>query len=181
MLSIITLIWTSISVFLTYFLLTLTNPEKYKRNTTILWQISLFGILLYIFITPIYVYVWVSMYAHILMVFLAHVIILNFWTSIILEVLNNYRYVLLWIYWSFLWLFFSLLFTAFVLTTFSSVWTAQLFLLLSLLPLTNFIITFLKQTFELVYYHYNKFTNMDQLWDIFYQIEVEEKEKLRQI
>lgn len=182
MMSLITFVWTSVSVFLTYLLLTLTNPEKYKRNSTILWQISLFWILLYIFITPIYIYVWVfSDSAYILMVFLIHVILLNFWTSILLEVLNNYRYVLLWIYWSFFWLFFSLLFTSFVLSIFSSTWTAQLFLLLSLLPLTNFIITFLKQTFELVYYNYNKYTNMDQLWDIFYQIEVEEKEKLRQV
>ena len=34
--------------------------------------------------------------------------------------------------------------------------------------------------FDLLYFHYNRFTNQDQIWDIFYQIELEEKEALRE-
>ena len=43
----------------------------------------------------------------------------------------------------------------------------------------NFSVTFFKQLFELAYYHYYKYTNLDQLGDIFYQIEMEEKQLLR--
>lgn len=52
--------------------------------------------------------------------------------------------------------------------------------LLLLLPLINFLTTFLKQLFEFIYYHYTIFTNNDPLSDIFYQIEVEENEALRE-
>jgi hypothetical protein len=31
-----------------------------------------------------------------------------------------------------------------------------------------------------LYYHYTVYTNKDGLWDIFYQIELEEKEMLRE-
>lgn len=179
LLSLITFIWTSVSMFITYYMLNLTNPERYKRNRTILWQISFFWIFMYICITPIYFYVWMTSYSDIINVFLVHTIILIFWTSIILEILNNYRYVLLWIYWSFIWLFFSSLFTIIISFSFSNWWYARLLLLISLLPIVNFTTTFFKQAFELLYYNYNKYTNMDPLWDIFYQIEIEEKEKAR--
>ncbi|MDR1944887.1 MAG: hypothetical protein LBQ59_02080 [Candidatus Peribacteria bacterium] len=52
--------------------------------------------------------------------------------------------------------------------------------LMVLLPLSNLIIIFLKQIFELVYYFYYKFSSLDPLGDIFYQIEVEEERKLRE-
>jgi hypothetical protein len=52
--------------------------------------------------------------------------------------------------------------------------------LMLLLPLSNFIIIFLKQIFELAYYYYYKFTSLDPLGDIFYQIEVDEERKLRE-
>lgn len=181
LLSVITFIWTSITVFLTYYMFNLTAPERYKRNRTILWQISFYWIFLYLCIVPIYFYVWMTSYSSIINVFLIHTIILTFWTSIILEILNNYRYVLLWIYWSFIWLFFSSLFTIIILVSFSTWWYARLILLISLLPIINFTITFFKQVFELLYYRYNKYTNLDPLWDIFYQIEIEEKERARQL
>lgn len=52
--------------------------------------------------------------------------------------------------------------------------------LLLLLPLINFLTTLIKQLFEKTYYHYTVYTNKDGLWDIFYQIEMEEKELLRE-
>ena len=65
-----------------------------------------------------------------------------------------------------------------IFTSFSG-WTAKLFSLVVLLPIINFTITFFKQIFELIYYKYHLATNQDQLWDIFYQIEMDEKEALR--
>ena len=125
-LSIITLIWTSISTFLTYYLLNMTSPEKYKRNVIILGQIAFFSILIYFFITPVYIYTGLQSYENIMLVFLAHILILAFWTSIILELLNNYRYVLMGVYWSFVWLFFSMIMTIFIFSSFSWILLFQL-------------------------------------------------------
>jgi len=92
--------------------------------------------------------------------------------------MNNYRHILIWIYWSFIWLFIASWLSLFVFNSFPE-WTAKLFSLIVLLPLINFTITFFKQLFEIIYYKYYLSTNLDQLWDIFYQIEMEEKEELR--
>ena len=177
-LSIITLIWTTISMFLTYFILNLTDSERYKKNIVILWQITFFTFITYLFITPMYIYIWMQDYDNIMIVYLFHVIILTFWTHIILEALNNYRHILIWIYWSFVWLFLSIIITILIFSSFST-WFAKLISLLVLLPIINFSLTFFKQLFELIYFYYNKYSNQDPLWDIFYQIEMEEKELLK--
>lgn len=178
-LSIITLIWTWITMILTYFLLILTGWGKYRKNMVILWQLAFFWFITYLFITPIYIYTWILSSDNIMYVFLAHTLLLAFWTSIIIETLNNYRYVLTWIYWSFIWLFFSIIITLLIFLSLPTGF-AKLISLLALLPIINFSTVFFKSLFEFTYYHYNKYTNMDQLWDIFYQIELEEKERLRE-
>jgi len=178
-LSLITLIWTWITMVMTYFLLIMTAPDKYKKNYVVLWQIAFFSLLTYIFITPVYILTWVIDSQNIMYIFLAHTLILSFWTSIILETLNNYRYVLTWIYWSFIWLFISILITLFIFISLPE-WFAKLVSLVALLPIINFSTTFFKWIFELAYFHYNRYTNLDQLWDIFYQIELEEKQLLRE-
>jgi hypothetical protein len=177
-LSIITLIATTLTIFLTYKLLTITSENRYKKNIIILWQISFFAFITYFSITPVYIYFWLINYEYIMYVFLAHTLIVTFWTSIILELLNNYRNILIWLYWSFIWLFVSIFLTALIFTSFNS-WSAKLISLIILLPLINFSTTFFKQLFELAYFYYYKYTNQDQLWDIFYQIELEEKELLK--
>lgn len=178
-LSLITLIWTTITMYLTYKLLTITSEKKYKKNVIISWQIAFFAFITYLFIGPVYIFVWLIDYQYIMYIFLAHTLIVTFWTSIILETLNNYRHILIWIYWSFIGLFISMWITILIFTYFDS-GTAKLFSLVLLLPVINFSIIFFKQLFELVYYNYYKYTNLDQLWDIFYQIELEEKELLRE-
>ncbi len=178
-LSIITLIWSTITIYLTYRLLNITSEERYKKNIIVSGQIAFFVFISYLFITPVYIYSWLIDYNYIMYVFLAHILIITFWTSIILEVLNNYRHILIWIYWSFVWLFISIILTVWIFTSFD--WgTAKLISLVLLLPLINFSITFFKQIFELIYFYYYRYTNQDQLWDIFYQIEMEEKELLRE-
>jgi hypothetical protein len=174
-LSIITLIWTTITILLTYKIANLTAPEKYRKNIIILGQISFFAFITYIFITPVYILTWMQDYDNIMVIFLFHTIIVVFWTSIILEVLNNYRYILTWIYWSFVGLFISMIITLYVFSSFTN-WLAKLISLVILLPVINFSTTFFKQLFELLYWYYNKYSNQDQLWDIFYQIEMEERE-----
>ena len=178
-LSIITFIWTTITILLTYKLLTITWEKKYKKNIIILWQIAFFAFFTYLFIAPIYIYLWWIDYKYIMYLFLAHTLIVIFWTSIILELLNNYRYILIWVYWSFIGLFLSIITAIFIFTSFSS-GSAKLISLIVLLPVINFLITFFKQIFELLYFYYYRYTNQDQLWDIFNQIELEEKDLLRE-
>ena len=178
-LSIITLFWTIIASFLTYKVANMTNPERYKKNIVIFWQIAFFQILVYIFLAPIYIYTGMLSYDNIMFVYIFHIIMVMFWTSLILEILNNYRYILIWFYWSFIGLFFSSVFSLYVFLSFSW-WLAKLIVLVMLLPIVNFLINFFKQLFELIYYYYSKSTTLDQLGDIFYQIEIEEKEKQRE-
>jgi len=178
-LSIITFLSTSMVVFLTYFFLHLSNPERYKKNIIILGQIAFFTFLTYIFIAPVYIYAGLIDYDYIMIVFLFHTLIVVFWTSLILEVLNNYRYVLVSIYWSFVWLYISIIITSLIFTSFDS-GNAKLISLLFLLPLMNFFQVFFKWLFDFWYFHYNKITSQDQIWDIFYAIELEEKEALRE-
>jgi hypothetical protein len=43
-------------MFLTYFILNLTNPEKYKKSLVIYGQIAFFTVLVYLFVTPVYIF-----------------------------------------------------------------------------------------------------------------------------
>lgn len=178
-LSFITFIATTSSIMLTCFILNLTNPERYKKNAIVYWQIAFFGILTYAFITPVYIYTGLLAYENILFIFMFHCIILAFGTSIILEVLNNYRYILTGIYGSFVGLFLTSMITLTIFNSFTS-GQAKLISLLVLFPIINASIVFFKQLFEFAYFKYHKMTNLDQLWDIFYQIEEEEKRALKE-
>lgn len=178
-LSFITFIATTAMILLTYKMLQMIHSEKYKRSGIVYWQISFFGILTYIFFTPIYVFTGIGSYDNIMLVFILHSIILSFGTSIIIEVLSNYRYILTGIYGSFVWVFITGILVISIFSSFNSGY-AKLLSLLVILPLINTCIILFKQIFEFLYYHYNQYTNLDQLGDIFYQIEVEEKELLRE-
>ncbi len=178
-LSFITFIATTVSLFLSAILLHMTDGERYKKNRVIYGQLAFFGVLTYLLITPIYIYTGLLNYDNIMIVFILHSIILTFWSSLLLEILNNYRYVLTGFYGSFIALFFT---SIFVIMLFSSMESgyAKLLSLLIMLPLINFCLSFFKWIFELAYYHYYKITNLDGLWDIFYQIQQEEEEELRE-
>lgn len=178
-LSLVSLFWISITMFLTYFFLTLTNEERFKRNRIIKWQIAFFSLISYILFTPIYIYLGIIAYSNIMLVFLCHTLIVTFGVSIIIELLNNYRYILIGFYGSFLGLFISSFITLWIFSSFSPGF-ARLVSLLFLLPLINSCTILCKWLFELAYFKYQRNTNMDQLWDIFYQIEMEEKENIRQ-
>jgi len=178
-LSVIALVWTFITMFLTYFILTLTQWEKYKKNIVIYWQLAFFTILVYVFIAPVYVFEGLKNYEFIIYIFLFHILILAFWISLIIEVLNNYSYILTWIYWSFIGLFTSSIIALSIFSFFPD-WYAKLISLVILLPVINFFMTFFKQLFEFAYFYYYKYTALDPIWDIFRTIENEEIEKLKE-
>ncbi len=177
--SLVSFFWISLSSYMTYVLLSITDPDKYKKNIVILWQLIFFQIFSFVFLTPIYIYVWIISSKYIMLIFSIHIIFVVFGVNIIMDLMNNYRYVLISIYGNFLGLFVSLFFTIFILNLFPS-GSANLIFLLLLLPIINFLSVFMKKFFEFVYYKYYILTSLDQIWDIFFQIELEEKEKLKE-
>ncbi len=176
-LSVITFLSTSLTVFVNYFFLNFAAPERYKKNIVIFGQIAFFTFLTYLFVLPVYIYVGLIDYDYIMITFLFHTTIVIFGTSLILEILNNYRYVLVSVYWCFVWIFFSMIITGLIFSSFES-GNAKLISLLFLMPIINLSQVFFKGLFDFWYFHYNRLTNQDQIGDIFYQIENEEKEKL---
>ncbi len=179
MLSVITLIGTTISVFFTMKMLSLTSPGRYTNNRIVYSQIGFFTIFLYILITPIYIWTGLLDYSNIMLVFLVHVLLLKFGMSIILETINNYRYVMIWIYGSFLGLIIAGIATLAIFSSFDS-GVAKLISLVALLPIINFAMMVSKQLFEFAYYKYYAYSGIDYLGDIFERVENEEEELLRE-
>lgn len=142
-LSFITFIASSVVLFLSAKLLTMTSPERYDIKLTSYSQLAFFGILIYIFITPIYIYMGIQNYENIMLVFIVHVVILSFGSSLILEILHNYRHILVGIYGSFVGLFIASMIT---LSIFSSIESGQakLLSLLIMLPLVHTLLTLTK-------------------------------------
>jgi hypothetical protein len=178
-LSIVAFIGTSLTVFSTYFFAATTNPERYKKSTIIAGQMAFFSIITYLFLTPIYIYTGMISYQNIMFVFLSHILFISFWSSLILEILNNYRHILTWVYGSFIGLFISIIVTFLIFFSLPE-WFAKLLSLLFFLPLVTASMTFCKHLFEIAYFKYNRMTNLDPLGDIFYQLEQEEKEEQKE-
>lgn len=178
-LSFITFIATTCMILLTYKILQMIRPEKYKKSMIIYGQISFFGILTYLFFTPVYIFTGMISYDDMMIIFIIHAITLSFGTSLIIEILSNYRYILTGLYGSFIGVFVTAMITIGIFSSFTSGY-AKLLSLLVLLPIINTSIILFKQLFEWMYYKYNQFTNLDQLGDIFYQVEKEEQELLQE-
>lgn len=178
-LSIITFVATLITVLVWTKLLTMTDSEKYKSQGEIYGQIGFFAILLYLCFTPIYIYTGIQNYENILTVFIAHVLLFSFGSSLIIELLNNYRYVLIGLYWNFIALCAA---SSITLLLFYSMSTGQakLIIMLIIIPLILTTMSLIKWLFEFLYYSYYKFTNLDGLGDIFYRIEQEERESMQE-
>lgn len=173
--SVVTLVWTTISSIITYYILWITSSETYKNNNTIFWQVAFFQVLVFICIAPIYIIFWGISFDNIMITYIFHIIIVIFWTNIILDILNNYRYVMIWIYWTFIWTFLTALISFVVFYSVPS-GNAKLLALVFLLPFMNFLIIFLKKIFELLYYHFYRITWTDPIWDIFYKIKKDDEE-----
>ena len=177
MLSIIMFVSSYIVVIITYLFLNYIQEEKFKKNSMIFGQLSFFSLIVYIFLTPLYLRA--TSPNELIYTFVFHSTILIFWINLIFELLNNYRYILIWFYGSFIGLFLSTLITISIFDWVDSSY-AKLILLLVLLPMVNTFMMFFKWLFELVYYKYHKATWYDQLGDIFHQIQIEEEEELRE-
>ena len=178
-LSAIAFIAISFTIFVTYFFLYFANPDRYRKSFVIFGQIAFFTFLSYLFFVPAYIYAGSIDYNYIIIVFLLHAILVIFWANLIIEILNNYRYILVSLYWSFIGLYLTFIIISLVFFNIEQN-SAKLIALLFLLPLINLLQVFFKSLFDFLYFHYNRLTNLDQVWDIFYQIELEEKEALKE-
>lgn len=174
-LSFITLFWTVISSILTYKLLSATNPERYKKNSVIFTQVAFLQVLIYLFIAPVYLFFWGDSFENIYLTYMFHILISIFGTNMILDILNNYRYILISVYGNFIWLFISILVAVWIYSIFSST-MAKIFSLIFLLSIINLSIVFIKKIFELSYFHFYRITWSDPIWDIFYKIKKEDEE-----
>ena len=174
-LSFITFVALLVTTFITAKFLNLTDPNKYSSNPEIYGQIGIFWILLYLCLTPIYIYTGLQSYDSIMIIFIVHVLLFAFWAWLLLELLNNYRYILIWLYGNFIALCFSSALSFLIFYSFSSS-QAKLIALLGIVPLIYTLITAIRWLFEFLYYKYYLMTNLDGLGDIFYRIEEREKE-----
>lgn len=174
MFSLVVFLWTTITMLFTYTILTVTSKEHYKRNMVTFFNIVLFSVLIYIFILPLYLYVWEYYYENIFLVFILHNLVVFLLFSIVLELINNYTHIFLWVYSSFLWTMITILLATKYGIYANSKW--KVILIIFLIPILNFLNYFTKQLIEVAYYNYYKYTGNDPIWNVFYQAEKEEKE-----
>ncbi|MFA5917539.1 MAG: hypothetical protein WC850_04900 [Candidatus Gracilibacteria bacterium] len=175
LLSLIVFLATTITMLFTYYVLTVTHSNNYKKNISTFFHIILSSILVYIVIIPIYLNIGSTHYENILMVFLFHVIITSLLFSIILELLNNYTHLILGIYSSFLGTIITIFFI--ILLGLPDNSKGKFYIIIFLVPVINGLIYLSKQFIEFIYYSYFNFTGNDPIGNVFYQIEKEEQEE----
>lgn len=168
----------SIVSYLNLFLNKLIHPEKYQRWSVAFTQMTIFLVMFYIFITPLYMFVWWETASNLIYVFIIHITISIFGTSLIGEILSSYRYILIWIYGSFIGLFFAIFMATAILIKWWENYSSSLYSLIWAIIIINFFISAFRSVFEFVYYKIFQLTWTDMLGDIFYQIELEEKEEV---
>lgn len=159
-----------------YTLLSKIFPHIYSRGRTILSQISILSIILYILFFPVYfaVTTFSANSSSILIAFAAHVVIniFTFWLTI--GLISQYRYSLLVLYSNII----SLLLTSVVIgfISFSLQNSGKaIFILLWLTIVSYFIYGSFSSLISYIYYKIYSSTGFDPLWDIFSRIEMEEK------
>lgn len=166
---------TIITMLLTYSLLVRFWRSIYKSNLTTVFHIIFFSTLIYVFMLPIYIYIGLSHFWDILYIVILHCIISFLFFSLILDVLNNYNYVFLWIYWTFAWTLVTLFFVISRYFYDNSQW--KIYLIVMIIPAINLLNFLFKQLFEYLYYQYYMYSGKDPIWHVYYAIEKEAWEK----
>ncbi|MDP5039229.1 MAG: hypothetical protein NWP80_02180 [Candidatus Gracilibacteria bacterium] len=177
-LSLVTFLVTLFTSNINYIFLKTIDSNNYKTNSIIFFNINLFSIIFYIFFIPIYIFLGMKNYENIVYVFISNVLIINFGQLLLLELLNNFRYILLGFYGSFIGMFLSSSIIYIFFNFFSSGY-AKLISLLIILPLSGSLMILFKGLFDIIYYKYFLLTGNDNLSDIFSQIESEERDILK--
>ena len=179
-LAFITFFISQIVAFVTYIFLTYTSPESYSRSWVVYGQIAFLWMLVFVCMTPIYIMTWVSDYSTLIFVFTGRLVVLFLTLSVLIELLNDYRYILVWLFSSLVATLMSVIVAILIYWVFpDSEWLAQLILLLILLPVINFLIVLFKWVCEFLYAKYYELSGNDPLGDIFHRLELAAAEDLK--
>lgn len=165
------LVTTSITLILNRLL----APNKYRSGDSGFAQMGIFSIFLFILITPVYIYVNAVKPDVLIFVFTLHIIIAILGTSLLVEILANYRYILLSLYGVLLGFIATSALSVTFFLNYSPSKTA-LYSLVGVIIVANFVTNAFRSIFEYLYYRYYVATGNDHLGDIFAKIEAEELE-----
>ena len=150
-------------------------PDKYRNMSNVFTQVSIFTILVYSLITPLYVFVSISSPENIIFIFTLHVILSTFGTNLITESLSTYRYLLIGVYGAFVGLLLnSTIFTVLLLKYGTS--NTALYGFVGIIITTNLFSVMFRAGFELAYHRLYLGTGWDPLGDMYAKIEDEERE-----
>ncbi len=176
LLSMITFFSLAVGSTVVYFIASLVIPDMYTRSKTAMSQLVIFSIILYILFAPIYLLVSNSTtHISILSVFSLHIMFGTFGLYIVMNLVSQYRYVLISVYGSLI--AFLIVGIVWVLYIFPMDPSSQaLFILIGLVMLSFIGTTFIIYTLLWAYYALYKSTWLDPVGNIFTQIEREEKD-----
>ncbi len=177
MLSLVALVAILISLFLQFYFSRLIFPDKYSNSGPQSMQTFGFCLLMYILFTPLYVYVGGAKTEMLMIVFAMHVLIASLGSTILVEVVSQYRYSLLAIYSSFVGSFVA---GSLVVIFFMGSSTSQkiLFSLSAIIAITLVVQTLCKTLFEFIYFKLYQITGQDVLGDVFSQMQRDELEEV---
>jgi len=173
-----------ITVSISYFFQHLIFPDKYKNNLIIFGQMAFLAVLIYVFMTPVYLVATSDEWR--ILVFFVQVLFTVFAMSILTELLASYRYVLLGVYGSFTGLLVCIFLSVCIFVS-NSAMSADinysqnnLYILIGSILLVSVSVNTIRVLFEAGYFALYNATGTDYLGDIFEKIETREKDVLLQ-
>ena len=149
------------TVCLTYFFQHLIQGYKYKQNLVIFGQLSVFAVLLYIFMTPMYLVT--NSDAQRTMIFFVHVLLSVFGSSLLVELLASYRYVLIGVYGSIVGLLVAIFGSVCIFVYSSTESVNNLYILIGSILLINFSVHTFRALFEFAYANLSLSSGTDYL------------------
>ncbi len=149
-------------------------PDKYPSSSTQVTQTFLFSLILYLVLTPLYVYMAGIKTDALIVTFTIHALLAILGTTLIVEILSQYRYSLLSIYASFIG-FSIATFLAVVFHMNSTLSESLLYALSGILIVGFTSITFVRVSFEFLYSYLYQISGQDILGNVFAEIEADEK------
>jgi hypothetical protein len=159
-------------------------PHMYTGGRTVFFHASVFSIILYITIAPLYLIVssaFIDSSSAILIAYITHVILNIFGLEIVISILSGYRYALLSIYSSIISLIMTSSCIFFIFEKTSTESSNVLFVLLGL-SMLSFVISIII-SFSIRYFYYRLYlaTGSDPIGDVFVKIEQENKDMEKEV
>lgn len=155
-------------------------PSIYTRNTLVLKNMIIYMIVLYFCMMPIYLLSSGNSgnsNGLVLYAYLVHILLSIFGIEIILGLISQYRYILLWFYANIIAIILSWGITFWIYKSLSAS-SSALFILMGMSILMFFLSTLITFIVRYIYYKFYHLTGKDPLGEVFYTIEQEEYQKV---